>query len=522
MAAWSPALPDPRLPATMPTPIAQRVAEFVARLVGTQSARDVAPPAPASASTAMATTPTTMPAVAAAAAPRARSAERTFVVIAPPAVPSWRPGAAAARVEQLGLRIDAHAMLAWGEPTTTTTAAIGGAAASTPPTASTQPASARPVVERTVVAPTEAPARATGAARLSQFVERLVGVQAARATAPLPLQALVAAVEREAATSAATASAAPATAAATVVSGRAPARVTLAATSSARPSADEPPRARSVAAAPPLAATAPGAIGRRAEQLGGSVGVRAASLSIDFVDPARLSLLTGTAPSMPTVAASAPATSDTIMPAARPLFATQAASVAPSLTAEEWSIVATFPSAATAVQLAAARQARQWTAPERTLLSAVSAGDAEARARSGAPAELVAPTMAPTDTPARLPGGRTPRGSFTWPQLADYAPSRAEWTAPVAVTFAEQAKQAAPGTPLWGALLQLSVVSPSLAASAAASDGAASAAARDGAASASAAPRELVRGEPAAPTSAGASTAWPGAPTTAVPTAQAT
>src|SRR5205814_7918671 len=49
------------------------------------------------------------------------------------------------------------------------------------------------------------------------------------------------------------------------------------------------------------AALAPGGIGLRAEQMAGFVGTRAASLSIDFVDPARLALLSAPAPSMPTV-----------------------------------------------------------------------------------------------------------------------------------------------------------------------------------------------------------------------------
>ena len=119
----------------------------------------------------------------------------------------------------------------------------------------------------------------------------------------------------------------------------------------------------------------------------------------------------------------------------------------------------TFPSAATAVQLAAARQSQGWqqSAPAsavaapgfvRELVSTPAAAAARRATRGGAPAEFVAPTTAAAVAPAesqRLPGGRLPRGSFTWPKLAECAPARAEWSAPAAVAVAEQAKQAAPG-----------------------------------------------------------------------------
>ncbi len=509
VAAWSPSLPDPRLPAATPTPTVQRIADFMARLVGVQTARDAAPLSAAIASV--------EPAVAQA---RPTTPERTYVMLSAPtsAAVSWRPGAAAARMEQLGAHVDARVSAAWGEPASAVAVSPAGAnggigptapgargtsrAPSLPPdgsTASATIARAVPAIEHTYVTPIEAaPRPATGPARLSRFMEQLVGVQMARATAPLPVQAVIHAIVHAAEPAA--------TAMTTAVSSRAPERVALAATTAvarsngATPAATPaamlaasviPPAARRAAAgaAANATATAPGAIGRRAEQLGGVVGVRAASLSLDFVDPARLAMLTSGAPSMQTVAADAPAR-DTIMPAPQPLFATRVeAAASSSLTAEEWSLVATFPSAATAVQLAAARQSAQWSevaagarvaaAPVRTLLSAIAVSPAAAAAepaaiahqqsvaaiagRGGAPAEYVVPSMA-AGTPARLPGGRTPRGSFTWPKLAEPSPARAEWAAPAAVA-AEYAKQAAPGTPLWGAMPAPILVAPSLAAS---------------------------------------------------------
>ncbi|MGZ3428112.1 MAG: hypothetical protein ACXVCV_15760, partial [Polyangia bacterium] len=204
----------------------------------------------------------------------------------------------------------------------------------------------------------------------------------------------------------------------------------------------------------------------------------------------RLSMLTAAAPSMPTVAPAAePAARETIMPAPRPLFVAEpaAAPASSALTSEEWSLVATFPSAATAMQLASARQSGQWSersapaaeAPLRTLLSGIApttaanervaaeAGRATSAiaARGGAPAVFVAPTVAAAETQGRLPGGRTPRGSFIWPKLAE-SPVRAEWTASATVAAAERAQQAVPGTPLWGSLPPLIAVAPSLAAQA--------------------------------------------------------
>ena len=241
-------------------------------------------------------------------------------------------------------------------------------------------------------------------------------------------------------------------------------------------------RARATSAATTMA---PGAIGRRAEQLGGFVGVRAASLSIDFVDPARLSLLSAAPPSMPTLTPAGGARRARYDHAGAAAAVRDASAVARGADADGRGVVAgrDVPvggdggaagdrASVGAVERAAARDGARGGGAD-----AHDAGERSRRrgrrphaprsgaARGGAPSEYVAPTVAPTETQGRLPGGRTPRGSFTWPKLADYVPSRAEWTAPVAVALAEQTKQAAPGTPLWGALPALIAVSPSLAAS---------------------------------------------------------
>jgi hypothetical protein len=63
-----------------------------------------------------------------------------------------------------------------------------------------------------------------------------------------------------------------------------------------------------------------------------------------------------------------------------------------------------------------------------------------------------------------LPGGRTPRGSFTWPRAASFAESAGATPAlesSPALAGAQIAANAAPGTPLWGAMRPLVQVSPS-------------------------------------------------------------
>ena len=419
---------------------------------------------------------------------------------------SWRPGAAAARVEQLGQRVDARVTAVWGEPATTAMSVLR-----TVPTAAETTAS---------VTATMAPMRALPVpARID-----CTDVRDARACAAGGDRTGAAVAVRAAAGRRASGAGDGAVAGASAGRGarpryrddgdaedgdggeRAGARAGGAdapddddgpdgpTTTTAAPATLMAPTVDNWMAMTPATASAPGAIGRRAEQLGGVVGVRAAGLSIDFVDPARLSLLSGAVPAMPTVspAAATPAR-DTIMPAARPLFATPAEpAAAPALTQEEWSLVATFPSAATALQLAAVRQSTQWSpaaraavAPPRTMLAAIAAGEAPAvavdcaarrsarpvaahAARGGAPAEYVAPIVAAAETVGRLPGGWTPRGSFTWTRLPEFSSAMSEeWTAPASVTVAEHTRQAAPGTPLWGAMPPLVAVSPSVTASAA-------------------------------------------------------
>ena len=549
---WTAALPDPRLPAGLPSRIAQRVTDFVARLVGVQSARDVTlPPLEAVA---------TLAAVAAAEAgaptrspPVGRAPEPTYVSspprdgratatsptesmsarasLSPPVgvAISWRPGAAAARIEQLGEAVDARVHAAWGLPVVRPRPLLA-------PLTSL-------ATDRTYVAMADVtPARATGPTRLSQFMDTLVGVQAVRSTAALPLPP----ASPMAGVAAADALASPQPGAAGA-SARAPSRVMVTAPAAAAAPAtgtlpqtaaasaiDASVRAPSAGAAASMrsarSALAPGGIGLRAEQLAGVVGVRAASLSIEFVDPARLALLTA-APPMPTVGPEAggePPLRDTVMPAARPLFAMAttpaAATQSPTLSAAEWSLVATFPSAATAVQLMAARQAADWqgggtlaragAGTPRTLVTAAPArqrpwaaaqatsataaapalgraalevaaapsfgrawvdidGQGALRKKPSAPegaasqpadpTQLVAPRPATAATPSstpRLPSGRAPRGSFTWPKLGAFSSAADGWTPSAAVTGAEYANQAAPGTPLWGAMPSLVLSAP--------------------------------------------------------------
>lgn len=506
--AFAPALPDQRVSTAWPARIAQGVTEFIARLVGVRSEHDATP----------ATTPPAIePVVASARVPErafvtvterptdAPAANAAMTVRVPAVAASWRPGAAAARVESLGVAVDARLQAAWGEPTM-----VPARTTASELPATTQPA--RATVEQPLVTATPA----TGPARVSQFLERLVGVQTIRATTPLP-------VPLPTVTASAPLAAEPAT---TATSARAPARVPLVATTAeaprptvetARPTA-EAPRPTVEATRPTVEATrptteatrptvtwapltlAPGALGVRAEQMGGAVGVRAASLSIEFVDPARLSLLAA-APPMPALVATGEgepreaAARETIMPAARPLFAPPPAEPR-ALSAEEWSLVATFPSAATAVQMVTARQAAQWQPAEtaRTLLVVGPDGPratattvvttpaaanepiraverrAPAMQRAAVSLEYVAPSASAPGatrdaraTATRLPDGRAPRGSFTWPRLAEFAPATADWSAPATVTAAEHAKQAAPGAPLWGALPPLVSIAPQLA-----------------------------------------------------------
>jgi hypothetical protein len=98
--------------------------------------------------------------------------------------------------------------------------------------------------------------------------------------------------------------------------------------------------------------------------------------------------------------------------------------------------------------------------------------DTTAPAMTGERAARLAPAMdlvtaGPTPTVAaedrvQLPGGRSPRGSFTWPKLANVSEMPAEWM-PAGTMVAESATHAAPGMPMWGAMQPLVTVAPQLA-----------------------------------------------------------
>src|SRR5262249_42226846 len=141
-----------------------------------------------------------------------------------------------------------------------------------------------------------------------------------------------------------------------------------------------------------------GGVALRAEQLGGAVGIRAAGLSLDFVDPAGLpALMAGRGAELTplrAVVVESPAAAGAGAREMAPSFASGAAAVpaGAALSAEEWALVATFPSTTTAMQMVAARRAGQLTgatsgvtatseravaSPERTLLSLAGPARAE-------------------------------------------------------------------------------------------------------------------------------------------------
>lgn len=329
---------------------------------------------------------------------------------------------------------------------------------------------------------------------MAQFLDGLVGVQAVRAAAPLPV------VDTTSAPSAAAGDAE--TTAPLAASRRAPERVSLAA--SFDRDADDarvettPARAANFTAADDgrAAATAPGGVGVRAEQMAGQVGTRAAGLSLDFVDPSRLSALSSSSPSMPTIQPEREP--DTIMPAPRPRdpqagAPSASAPKSPMMSAEEWALVATFPSASTAIQMMAARQAAQWQpeqlSPERlassgpqmllterpemfsdatTTQPAHYASPAADERRAAPSMDLVTAPVVPAEDRVQLPGGRQPRGSYTWPKLASTEAADSptfidQWT-PAATAVAESGTHAAPGMPMWGTMQPLITVAPQLAA----------------------------------------------------------
>ena len=457
-------------------PIAARAPErLLLRLEPTRAERAIHTFAPAAAAVASPTATQTR------SAPEA-DAPQIIAAIPRTSPAALRPGALAARAEQLGDAADTRGGVSWGDPAAP----------------AREPGRAPPAFA--YVAP------ATGPAGIARFIDQLVGIEAVRSTASLPAirtaaiappvvyaqaePSPIAARAPARAVIAAPGWASPATVSAQPV---APATVRPAAVQTVRPVRESPPP-------PPTFRT--GGVAARAEQLAGIVGVRAASLSIDFVDPAGLPALSSGRAS-PDLAYLWPRPAVPEREAARPPRST-------ALSHEEWSLVSTFPSAATAVQLAGARQSSQWAAvegpvsrllqaapqrvvvaqpvgtngpialraAERALVRSTAAAPAitAAIARTATPfiedapvtmaapgapaargAELERTLMLVGDTPARpiertsLPGGRQPRGSFTWPGAAGFVMS-SERTAPMTASAIGAAEQAAPGTPLWGSM----------------------------------------------------------------------
>ena len=372
-----------------------------------------------------------------------------------------RPGGIAARAEQLGTLVDGRVMAAWGATTTTTSTLpdqlpVLQPARSAPPLSYVTPAGAPPNVTTA----------SSGPSRNVEFVERLGSSELVRQTAPLSLaaalsqrpQVTIEEAPRERAVgrpvvpaTQSTSKASPSTIAAgvppmpviqtvspstqsqtaTSLSAAPPARAqqttasfapqAVATTTSAPPQSHPAPSmatsATSAAARGQVVVRVPlrlASAGLRAEQLAGIIGVRAADLSLDFVDPSTLPALTGNqwspdmayvrtvavggepaggstfapAGSLPRVSSTASVTSasgeagpaprsETSEAVATPLIARMA--VGARLSPEEWALVAAFPSASTVMQLATSRRSAQFlqtdsqraaAAPERALLTA--------------------------------------------------------------------------------------------------------------------------------------------------------
>ena len=502
-AAWSARLPDPRLPdgdadgdraARGGVRGAARRCRDGARRGAARRRRRWA-----AAATAMAT-----PAEAPLRRAHACAPQPTYVAL--PSV-SWRPGAAAARIEQLGAQVDARVTAAWGEPSRrgaagrgASSAQLGGATMVAQPVAlDATPASAprrrgradagasrargdattrsapslrAAAIETMYVAPEM---RATGPARMAAFVQQLVGVQAARATAPLPVQRDGGAHRRQ---RRGRRRRRPGTVARRRVrrAGAARERGQPARAGADRAGGDDVAGAAGARDHGRSAASA-----RRAEQLGGAVGVRAASLSIDFVDPARFALLAERAPSMPTVAPAGGAAGAAIRscrrrgrcsprPRARGAGAERRGVVAGGHVPVGGDGGAAGGGAqrrsgggvaapATTLRRRWRRRARARRAPGRVAAARRSAG----RVR-GAVADGVG-RRRPSRSGCRAGACRAAASpGRSWPSRRRRAPSGPRRRRPPSPS-SRQAAQAAPGMPLWGALPRLETVSPSLAAS---------------------------------------------------------
>lgn len=286
-----------------------------------------------------------------------------------------------------------------------------------------------------------------GDSRIARFLERLVGTRSERDTRMLPIaapyeRAWAAAVEppdrrRDAAL--------------------ASARPTL---SLVAPDADRSFRAAAVAArasetrptiapAERLASSTlrPGGIGVQAEQWAGAIGIQAAGVALDFVDPAQAADMGAAWSSLgrtlvahssrAVTAASAAGATAAIDGVAHRLAAVAASGVrdaessAAARLAGVWSLGRVFPSAARAALAAASRAIREQgehPAPARPPYPAA----AGALAGAG----YVAPSLVSASDRIALPDGSRPRGSFTWSRSAGFTPRLGDWTPSVTAAAA--------------------------------------------------------------------------------------
>jgi hypothetical protein len=241
----------------------------------------------------------------------------------------------------------------------------------------------------------------------------------------------------------------------------------------------------------------PGAIGARTEQLAGSIGVQAAALAMDYADPVSLAAFTHAraaversfvAPGTSAAGDEIPRSSagarvrDRIAPAsiAPPLHADVSSSAkrpeqvaAPTVAAARgfdaamgerldaaWTMLRLFPVAAQAALAAGpAAFAASLGAADGAVRAAAAGGVAPsmtspvAAGRGDAVRGALATFAAPVDASPRLPRGRRPRGSFTWPASAEFAGRFNAWTPPPSVLGAVGVGEAASaGLPAWEGL----------------------------------------------------------------------
>lgn len=249
----------------------------------------------------------------------------------------------------------------------------------------------------------------------------------------------------------------------------------------------------------------PGGLGGLAEQMAGRIGVRAAGISIDFVEPEQAwaharaaGMLSYVALAEPAEARTSPAETARVMRRAEAASSlasettTAVQSSAASATAASdvtraeqldavWSLIRVFPAAAQAAIMSLGdveRRVAGFTAAEETTARRVEAEEAReaggeavfsqgrrfdvipnrrAELASGVSSTLVAPAM---PTRPILPDGHIARGSFTWTKAAEFAQQFGEWMPPATVTAANESGEAAAlGQPAWGAMEPIAVPS---------------------------------------------------------------